>query len=147
MKPMLDALAKSFRNTLVGLGATLVFKPITLEVNPVPASRPRVTRWGAYYGKNYTAWRKEAEKLIEESKTQTDKPLAVTVEHFVHRPKTTKRVSPRGDIDNYLKAPLDAITSHGKHWKDDDQIVAELSIKRFVEPEETPKTVVYIYEI
>ena len=38
---------------------------LTLPLTPVPASRPRVTRWGTYYGKRYTQWREEAENLVE----------------------------------------------------------------------------------
>ena len=46
--------------------------------------------------------------------------LEVTVHCYVQRPKTTKLPSPRGDIDNFAKAVLDAM--NGKLWDDDKQI-------------------------
>jgi len=29
---------------------------LKLLQNPIPASRPRVARWGVYFGKKYTAY-------------------------------------------------------------------------------------------
>ena len=37
---------------------------IRLELNPVPASRPRVSKWGTYYGKRHQAFRSEALDLL-----------------------------------------------------------------------------------
>ena len=51
--------------------------PLTLLGQPVPASRPRVTRWGTYYGKNYTRWRKAADDLLKEAKGLHDEPIAI----------------------------------------------------------------------
>ena len=46
--------------------------------------------------------------------------LAVTTRFIVVPPKTTKRASPRGDVDNYFKT-LDVLND--VIWKDDDQLV------------------------
>lgn len=110
--------------------------PVFLQLNPVPASRPRVGRWGVYYGKNYKQFRKDiAEALANIHPSDRLEPLKgplyVQVEHRVLKPKTSKRSYPKGDIDNYLKATLDALTTHGV-WEDDDQVLGVTSTKRFV---------------
>ncbi len=38
---------------------------------------------------------------------------------------------PRGDVDNFIKGPLDSMTSHGGFWNDDDQIVFIKATKVF----------------
>jgi Holliday junction resolvase RusA-like endonuclease len=50
---------------------------------------------------------------------------------MVPRPKTTKRLSPRGDVDNYFKT-LDSL--NGTVWKDDDQIVWAIMVKDYGDP-------------
>lgn len=109
-----------------------------LSVNPVPASRPRVSKWGVYYGKHYTAWRKEAAQALalHESEHHFTEPLKVTLVHSVRKARTSKRLYPRGDVDNYDKATLDAITSHTDLWDDDDQVVELHSSKTFAKHEE-----------
>jgi Holliday junction resolvase RusA-like endonuclease len=116
-------------------------KIVIENVNPVPASRPRVTRWGTYYTKTYAAWRSVIYPLVPASENgPLDGNLDVIVEFIVLKPKTTKRTNPRGDADNYAKGMLDAVTGHKSalkgHWHDDDQITRLLSIKRFAAPDE-----------
>ena len=98
---------------------------IDVPVVPVPASRPRVTRYGrAYYGKRYTQFRKDCTKIIEDSQLTSTfpltGPLVVSATFVIPRPKTTKREYPRGDVDNYFKT-LDVFNE--VLWKDDDQIL------------------------
>ncbi len=100
---------------------------IRLPCNPVPASRPRVTRWGAYYGKRHTACRSETTALLEEMRGNGSLPvellsgrLVVWALFQVEKPKTSKLVSPRGDIDNYSKLLFDCCS--GFIWDDDAQI-------------------------
>lgn len=102
-----------------------------LPVSPVPASRPRVSRWGTYYAKTYKKFREQAQEVMPEIQRTFTGPLAVVTEFVVARPKTTKRDYPRGDNDNYEKAGWDAITSADGVWEDDDQIVFNTSIKIF----------------
>lgn len=110
---------------------------LKVYLNPVPASRPRVTRWGTYYAKRYKEWMQAAAELIPESPVKQEGNLAVFVSCVVQKPKTTKRANPNGDIDNYAKAVLDAVTKAG-YWNDDDQIVELTIIKRFTNQDETP---------
>jgi len=49
-------------------------------------------------------------------------PVQVWVRFAVPRPKTTKLDAPKPDIDNYLKALFDAMTTAGNVWKDDCQV-------------------------
>ena len=106
---------------------------LLLPVVPVPASRPRFSRWGSgiYYGKRYTAFRKICGEILGSSEIPSEfpleGPLAVSAVFMVPRPKTTKRTFPRGDVDNYFKtlAVLNEVV-----WLDDDQLVwASMSIE------------------
>lgn len=117
---------------------------IIIDIPPVVASRPRVTRWGTYYGKKYTQWRKDAEQVIETSLDTITNPCVVVVDQIVEKPKTSKLSFPRGDVDNYAKAPLDALTKKD-YWTDDNIILGLYTSKRFAEPGETPRTEVSIY--
>lgn len=42
---------------------------ITFEVDPCPASRPRVTRWSTYYPKRYTKFKTDMKALTSEMET------------------------------------------------------------------------------
>lgn len=119
-------------------------KFITIDIPPVVASRPRVTRWGVYYGKKYTQWMKDVENLLQASMSAISSPCTVIVNQICHKPKTTKLNYPNGDTDNYVKAPLDALTKK-EYWTDDNIITGHWCSKRFVEPGEKPRTEVSIY--
>lgn len=118
---------------------------LTLFCVPVPASRPRVGRWGVYYTPTYKQYKADAAKAIPLS---TEPPLEgnlnASIEFVCYRPKTTKRSNPVGDIDNHLKSILDAMVGHKKHPKgyfhDDDQIISLTAVKRWAEPDEEPHT-------
>ena len=104
-----------------------------LPLVPVPASRPRFSRTGrVYFGKRYTAFRKSASAMFEEAKFPRSFPLdgslAVSAEFHVVKPRTSKRTTPVGDVDNYFKT-LDVL--NGVVWADDDQLVWASMCKRF----------------
>jgi Holliday junction resolvase RusA-like endonuclease len=104
-----------------------------LAFPPVPAARPRVTRQGwSYYPKTYKTWLQRATEGFAEQKPATpiEGPVAVRLFIYAERPKTTKRLFPRGDVDNFAKAVFDAATKGGV-WVDDDQIVKATITKRF----------------
>ena len=104
---------------------------LQIPVTPVPASRPRVSKWGTYYGKRYSAYRKEAKPAVQAA--YGGEPLQCGLEvhaiFYCKRPKTTKRRDPRGDVDNYVKAILDSC--NGIVWDDDDQILRLTASKRW----------------
>lgn len=142
---------KSIPKALKALHRVFHSRPRTdveLPLKPVPASRPRVTRWGTYYGKNYTKFRDEAADLLKEAREGGAKgPLAVFMTLACPKPKTSQRLFPRGDNDNYEKAVWDSITKCPGFWEDDDQIIFNVTHKRFVEKNEEPSVTLAIYEL
>lgn len=123
---------------------------LSIPHNPVPASRPRVSKWGTYYGKNYQKWRKAADQSLSEvpfTGQPFEGPVSVITEVVTSRPKTTQRTYPRGDNDNFEKAAWDAITQARRFWIDDDQIVFNATAKRYSGPDEAPATRIYISAI
>lgn len=116
-----------------------------IPLNPVPASRPRVGAYGTFYPKTYATWKKAAEALKVAIK-KTSRPVLVVVESVVQRPATTKRDFPKGDVDNYAKAPLDVMTKLG-FWDDDDQVLGLFTAKRFTVGDEEPGTHVYYWSL
>lgn len=132
---------------LIGKEARALALSFFLAINPVPASRPRVTRWGTYYGKKYTAFKTAAEITIHDmGHDPVTGQCVVHVEMIVEKPKTSKLSTPRGDVDNYLKSIMDAMTK-GKCWDDDDQVVMVAATKRFADVGEQPGFNVNVYEV
>ena len=125
---------------------------LQLEQNPVPASRPRVTKWGVFYGKKYTEYRKNIHvpiaQAIKEVKAEGILPLnssLLIAQIFeVQRPKTTKLDYPNPDLDNYNKALWDALQTHGV-IEDDKRILASIETKRWTTT--TPTTHVLIQTV
>lgn len=121
---------------------------LTIEVDPVPASRPRVTRFGTYYGAPYKKWMAAAAKELE-GQAITEKftgPVAVAIEVICKRPAKPANEYPVGDVDNYAKGPLDAINSQGSFWNDDKQVVQLNVTKRYAEKGEKPHSKILITE-
>ena len=87
------------------------------DTEPVPASRPRVSRYGTYYGK---AFQEEVSEFRKEFRPLLSDRLKIEAFFLVKKPKTSKLNHPRGDIDNYLKALLDSCNE--LVWRDDVQI-------------------------
>lgn len=121
---------------------------VNFPFDPVPASRPRVTRWGVYYSKTYSSWKKLAEENTASGPLElaATTPLVVIVESVCKKAKSSKLAFPKGDTDNYAKGPLDVITKAEGYWCDDKQVVWLLSGKRFAAPGEDPHTAVHIYQ-
>lgn len=93
-------------------------------ISPVAASRPRVSRWGTYFTGTYKEFREQAKPVIEDKLKDwqpTEDKLWVYVGVFPTKPKSSKLLYPRPDIDNYVKSILDLC--NGRVWKDDSQIV------------------------
>lgn len=114
---------------------------LVLRLSPVAAARPRVSKWGTYYPAAYTNWKKAADKFVcEYEGPLIEGPIALYIETICEVPKTSKLLIPRGDVDNYAKAAMDAMTASNKIWKDDNQVVLLIASKRFAEEDEEPCT-------
>jgi Holliday junction resolvase RusA-like endonuclease len=111
---------------------------ITFPLEPVPASRPRFRvirpKQGGqfvhtYYDGAYKAFLEVAPKTLPKFDSPLAGRLKVQIVLIVRRPKTTKRITPKGDVDNYAKGVLDVLTTAGL-WNDDDQ-VAFLTVEKY----------------
>jgi Holliday junction resolvase RusA-like endonuclease len=122
---------------------------ILIPLEPLPASRPRVTKWGTYIAKPYKQWIDAALKVIPEGNLWLDKSLKLLVvtEAVCTKARTSKLFFPRMDVDNTAKAALDIITKVGGYWADDNQIVHLVTTKRFVRPDEPAHTSLSIYSL
>ena len=122
---------------------------LTFNINPIPASRPRVTRWGTFYGKRYKEFKREmGVLLIESDKTSEVNPvlwleglISADMTFFVpmavswsKKKKSLKNgefCDNNADLDNYEKAVLDSLST--VYFHDDRQIVQQKSQKIWAE--------------
>ena len=118
---------------------------LTYNINPIPASRPRVTRWGTYYGKRYSNFKKEMKERTSHEDKENLKNTVIWIEGLIFADMTffipmarswskKKKSLKNGqycdnnaDLDNYEKAILDSL--NGIYFKDDRQIVSQKSQK------------------
>ena len=115
-----------------------------IPINPVPASRPRVSKFGTYYGKKYTKFREEIKPILDEmDMTILSGPLVLSLTFNISKPKTSKLDYPSPDIDNFCKAIMDSL--HGYLYEDDKQVIHLQASKQFVSGEGS--IVVYINEV
>lgn len=138
MTPTSEVVASLFatvRNALAG-----AFLSARIDMEPVPAPRPRVMPWGGiFYGKPYTEFVAKAQSDVAKIKgVHSDQPLMLMLEIVRAKPKTGKLELPRGDVDNLAKGPMDAITKAKSLWKDDDQIALLVIAKRYTRDGEAP---------
>jgi len=102
-------------------------------ISPIAASRPRVSKHGAYFAGPYKVFRKEMQSLVPEvlggGFFPMEGALSVDVEIYVKQPKKTILDAPRADIDNYIKAIFDSL--NGYLWEDDKQIQRVYAVKQW----------------
>lgn len=103
---------------------------IRIPLTPVPASRPRIPRWGKpYFSGRYKVWRDEAYEVVPEYTGEpADFPVIATVQFCIPRARTSKLVLPQGDGDNYEKAVYDLLQK--KKYLSDDKWIAEASWRK-----------------
>lgn len=104
-----------------------------IPVTPVPASRPRVPRFGRpFYVGRYKTFRAEMDQWIDTQPPGDilECPLSATVEFACRTPANPANPYPIGDIDNYLKAIWDSLQGR-LYFADDKQIHIVHAIKRF----------------
>lgn len=113
---------------------------------PAAASRPKLGKFGVYYGKKYAAWLPMARDFVKEfwPAPKLEGPAYVSLAFHVKRSNThygtgrnrailnaygLERPLPLSDIDNYAKGPLDALT--GVAFDDDVQVAALMARKQW----------------
>lgn len=116
-----------------------------LAVPPKATARTRATCRGrfaqVYTDPGYRAWLDAAMPLLKEAAPDLAEDVklldvSIDIEVAIPKPKTTKRLRPGGDNDNYEKGVWDAMTKVGAWWKDDVQIVDNHTWKRWAYPGE-----------
>ena len=105
---------------------------VQFDIIPIPASRPRVTRWATYYGKKYSQFKENMETLTNDTKfTPLEGNIYASLRFYIQIPKSWSKKKKKvkdgaycdnhADIDNYCKAILDCL--NGVYYIDDRQIV------------------------
>jgi len=124
---------------------------VVFYVAPVPASRPRVTRWSTFFPKKYTQFKEDmVMALTNTTFIPSTKLIYAQLDFYVQIPKSwskKKKTLKNGrycdnnaDIDNYCKAILDSL--EGTYYENDKQIVM-IRARKFYS--ETPR-IEYIQE-
>lgn len=114
---------------------------IVFDIDPVPASRPRVAQYGTYYLPKYEQFRKDMSVLLMgKRKTPYASPLKLDVTFKMPIGKSVsnkKRDEMNGsycdtniDLDNLEKALYDCL--NGVIWEDDRQVVTHTTRKVWV---------------
>lgn len=105
----------------------------------------------AYTDKPYREWLDKTAAVVaaQHVPAEWDKsgPIEMDVRFQVLKPKTSKLLYPKPDIDNYEKSIMDAITQAGHVWDDDCQVVELSSSKRFVTSEDSEGILVTLRSI
>ncbi len=128
-----------------------------INLIPIAASRPRVTRYSTYYAEPYNSYKDILKVLIGKEVAKTKRPLfkqyeplKLRVIFFMPIPKNTskkKRESlvwhtKKPDADNLLKAIKDAMNEIVYH---DDGQVCEINVEKLYS--ENPRTEITIYKL
>lgn len=115
----------------------MTFIHLTIPYVVTAASRPRVTRYGTFYAKNYTAFREVIGEWLDKLKPinmEKKHPLEGAIKakfvFTIPMPKSYNKKKKekllgkpmilKGDIDNYCKAIMDLL--QGRYFEDDSQI-------------------------
>lgn len=114
-----------------------------IDLRPIAAPRPRVTRWGTFYDSKYVVFKRKIMAKAQEAmrgKERYECPLYVVIQ-FRFRPPSSwsekrKReaiewgwMAQKPDVDNAIKGVLDSC--NGIIWKDDKQVASISAFKRY----------------
>lgn len=114
---------------------------IFVPVEPRPASRPQVSRYGVRYSKHHMEYQhafKQWLKTVQDAGwPRIDKQLCEVELQFIStKAKSSRLLTPNYDIDNASKLILDCVTTSGLIWHDDKTIVKLIASKRFAVDEQ-----------
>ena len=116
-----------------------MLKKMIFNIAPVPAARPRVTRWSTFFPKKYTQFRNDFAEILNELDVElTEGLLYAKLDFFMQIPKSwsnKKKLAKEGkyadnnvDVDNLVKACLDSC--EGVFYENDKQ-VAMIRARKF----------------
>jgi Holliday junction resolvase RusA-like endonuclease len=97
----------------------------------------------AYYPKSYKDWKLSFAAKVIGPPSPMDGPLVMSIENVISKPRTSKLTHPVGDVDNYAKSVMDALTELA-FWNDDKQVISLHVTKRFAVSSETPHVLIEI---
>ncbi|WP_158285813.1 RusA family crossover junction endodeoxyribonuclease [Caulobacter sp. D5] len=119
----------------------------------MPSPRPRVRVIGkfaqVYMEKPYVDLKAQIAEFVKGTIERVGDdlfvaPVTIFVESVATPPKTTKLRAPKGDVDNFAKTILDALTTSEMVWKDDTQVHDLRTTKRWAAKGEPAHTAVII---
>jgi len=130
---------------------------LTINEIPVPASRPRVARWGTYIAEPYKSYKKYIEDLYADkyhNEQLFDRGIPLVAHIHFYRPiqkglskkeharraSHEVRATVKPDLDNYVKAIQDGLKAA---WFDDGQVTDYIVSKDY---DENPRTEIEVYE-
>lgn len=126
----------------------------TINCEPVPASRPRVTGNGmTFYPKRHMEYQNFLKNVLQDAPAlDHDGPVLVRLLFVMPPYKTSNAPVHRSDVDNLSKLPLDCMTKclvgdKPKFWKDDAYVVVLEASKRFAREGEAPHTKVEVLPV
>jgi len=109
-----------------------------IETKPLPAPRPRFSKYGTYNKKEYTEYKQKIAWMYKARGGKLhDGKVNIAIDFFFAVPKgwsKKKRENmseylPRADVDNLAKAILDAL--NGVAYKDDKQVASLFARKQY----------------
>ena len=120
----------------------------TIPIQCVACPRPRVTRFGVYYPKTYTQFKKDCVALLKSLKLSFGKSMFLHVDYTIVIKRTSTLTvkkhgkercfkSTRPDLDNYVKSINDCMQEAGM-IEDDSQIVSFTAKKMYGAVKEEP---------
>jgi len=126
---------------------------LIIPLVPMPAPRPRFSKFGTYNPKKYTDHKRAIALLASSVFTPTEKPTKLLCIFYMPIPKSwskKKRLAAVGeyhikkpDSDNLLKTIKDAL--NGIAYVDDSQVVITITHKLYAIDE--PCTKIYLVEL
>lgn len=112
---------------------------VLMPIQPMPAPRPRVTRYGTYNDPKYTNYKKAIALLAKQKFELSDNPIAMNINFYFEKPKSWSKKkrdiaywhTSRPDIDNLQKGVKDAL--NGIAYKDDSQVCYVMATKCYAD--------------
>ncbi len=119
---------------------------ILFPFRPVPKARPRVSERGAYTPSRTKEHEKQLAVIMRSAlaasgRKTLEKGVCVEVFFNFKAGRNSQALYPMGDIDNYLKAVLDA--GNGILWLDDQQVVRVVMSKQITQADHYTNLIVH----